>query len=151
MGQKFAAYDANRSIVAFYDSVDSPAPPDTKVVEITDAEWRTAINAPSIGKRAMFDENMRIVLGELVAPTRAELASAKRAERDASLRTTDWLVSRHQDEKLIGDGTTLTAEQFAVLLKYRQALRDSSELPGWPNVALPAPPPFINEGSIAID
>ncbi|MBH9723926.1 phage tail protein [Burkholderia contaminans] len=152
MGQKFAAYDANRNVVAFYDAVDSPAPPDAKVVEITDAEWRTAIDAPSAGKRAMLDESMRVVLGDPIAPTRAELASAKRAERDASLRATDWLVSRHQDEKLIGDGTTLTAEQFAVLLKYRQALRESSELPGWPNVALPAPPPFIsNEGSIAID
>jgi hypothetical protein len=151
MGQKLAAYDANRNIVAFYDTVDSPAPPDVQVAEITDAEWRTAINAPSVGKRAMLDEHMHVMLADPVAPTRAELASAKRAERDAALRATDWLVSRHQDEKLIGDGTTLTAEQFAALLKYRQSLRESSELPGWPNVALPAPPAFINERTTAIE
>ncbi|MCO1349951.1 phage tail assembly chaperone (plasmid) [Burkholderia vietnamiensis] len=151
MGQKQAAYDLNNGIVAFYDTVDSPAPSDVKVVDITDSDWRTAIEAPSLGKRAVLNERMQIVLIDPPTPTRAEIANAKRAERDVALHATDWLVSRHQDEKLLGDGTTLTADQFALLLKYRQALRECSELPGWPNVALPVPPPFATQGTAAIE
>ena len=48
-----------------------------------------------------------------------------------------------QDEKLIGDGTTLTPDQFAVLLRYRRALRELSDAPGWPIVDLPAVPDFL--------
>ncbi|WP_175922197.1 phage tail assembly chaperone [Burkholderia latens] len=142
MGQKFAAYDAQRNITAFYDIIDSPPPADAKVVEISDDEWRTAIEAPSRGKRATLDENERVVLVDPPAPTRAEVARAKRAERDAALHATDWLVSRHQDEQLLGDGTTLTADQFAALLRYRQSLREAGDLPGWPYTELPCPPPF---------
>lgn len=45
MGQKYAAYDSNGAIVAFYDSVDSPVPASvTNVIELTDAQWQTCIN-----------------------------------------------------------------------------------------------------------
>ena len=37
MGQKQAAYDDSGIVVAFYDSVDSPAPEGAKVVAISDA------------------------------------------------------------------------------------------------------------------
>jgi hypothetical protein len=142
MGQKFAAFDSQGNITAFYDTVDSPPPPDAKVVEISDDEWRTAIEAPSRGKRATVDEQMRVVLVDPPAPTRDERARAKRAQRDAALRSTDWLVARHQDEKLIGNGTTLTADQFAALIQYRQALRDIADADRWPDVDLPAAPDF---------
>ncbi|CAG9218699.1 tail fiber assembly protein [Burkholderia vietnamiensis] len=142
MGQKFAAFDAQGHITAFYDSVDSPAPADVKVVDISDDEWRAALEASTHGMRATLDERRRVVFVEPPAPTRSEVATAKRAERDAALHATDWLVSRHQDEQLLGDGTTLTADQFAVLLRYRQSLREASDLPGWPYTELPSPPLF---------
>ncbi|KVQ67902.1 phage tail protein [Burkholderia territorii] len=143
MGQKFAAVDVQGNVTAFYDFVDSPPPADAQVVEISDEEWRTAIEASSRGKRATLDENERIVLVDPPAPTRAEVAATKRAARDAALHATDWLVSRHQDEQLLGDGTTLTADQFAALLRYRQSLREAGDLPGWPYTELPSPPLFI--------
>ncbi|MBU9260341.1 phage tail assembly chaperone [Burkholderia multivorans] len=143
MGQKYAAFDDRGYVTAFYDSADSPPPAEAKVVGISDEEWRAAIAAPSSGKRAMVDNSMRLVLSDPPAPTRAELANARRAERDAALKATDWLVSRHQDEKLIGDGTTLTSSQFEALIKYRQALRDISNADRWPDVALPAAPDFV--------
>ncbi|WP_330727881.1 phage tail protein [Burkholderia multivorans] len=144
MGQKFAAVDGQGNVTAFYDFVDSPPPADARVVEISDDEWRAAVDAPSRGKRAVVDENKRVVLVDPPAPTRAEVALAKRMERDAALHATDWLVSRHQDEQLLGDGTTLTADQFAALLRYRQSLREAGDLPGWPYVDLPSPPPFVS-------
>ena len=45
-------------------------------------------------------------------------------ERDFRLSTTDWLVTRHNEEKLLGVQTTLTDSQFTQLLNYRQALRN---------------------------
>ncbi|MCA8198882.1 phage tail assembly chaperone [Burkholderia vietnamiensis] len=142
MGQKFAAFDTQGKITAFYDSVDSPPPAAAKVVEICDDEWRTAIEAPSRGKRATLDEGMRVVLVDPPAPTRVEIAAAKRAARDAALHATDWLVSRHQEEKLLGKGTTLAADQFAALIIYRQALRDIADAGRWPDVELPTAPDF---------
>jgi hypothetical protein len=45
MGQKYAAYDLSGVIVAYYDSVDSPAPASvTNLTALTDAEWQTCIN-----------------------------------------------------------------------------------------------------------
>jgi hypothetical protein len=41
MGQKFAAYNPSGAIIAFYDSVDSPAPQSVTAIEITDAQRQT--------------------------------------------------------------------------------------------------------------
>jgi hypothetical protein len=142
MGQKLAAFDERGNITAFYDSAVSPAPQGVSVVEIDDTVWVDLINAQSGGKRLVVDETGKVATLDRLPPTRAEAALAKRMERDAALHATDWLVSRHQDEQLLGDGTTLTADQFAALLRYRQSLREASGLPGWPQTDLPSPPPF---------
>ncbi|HDR9259632.1 TPA: hypothetical protein QDB21_005654 [Burkholderia vietnamiensis] len=73
MGQKYAAFDAQGNITAFYDSVDSPVPagvPNT--VEITQEQWQTCINQQG---------QWHVVSGALAPvppPTAAEqLATAK--------------------------------------------------------------------------
>ncbi|KWE44622.1 phage tail protein [Burkholderia ubonensis] len=143
MGQKFAAFDAQGNITAFYDSVDSPAPSGANVVGISNDEWRVLIDGPAHGKRGAIDESMRPVLIAPPAPSRDSVAKAMRGKRDSAMDATDWLVSRHQDEKLIGSGTTLTSAQFSTLIKYRQALRDISDADGWPYIELPAAPDFV--------
>ncbi|KWC13804.1 phage tail assembly chaperone [Burkholderia ubonensis] len=143
MGQKLAAYDKQRSIVAFYDTTDSPAPMGVNVVEISDDEWCALIGGQSQGKRLALDGNMKPLLVDPPAPTRDQVAALMRNKRDSAMESTDWLVSRHQDEKLIGSGTTLTAAQFATLIKYRQALRDISAADGWPYIDLPAAPDLV--------
>ncbi|KVL86795.1 phage tail assembly chaperone [Burkholderia stagnalis] len=143
MAQKQAAFDTKGNLVAFYDTVDSPAPLGVNIVDITDDEWRTLIEGQSHGKRAALDGNMRPVLIDPPAPTRDDVAAAMRSKRDSAMSATDWLVSRHQDEKLIGNGTTLSAAQFSTLIKYRQALRDISDAEGWPHIALPPAPDFV--------
>lgn len=45
-------------------------------------------------------------------------------ERNMRLNSTDWLVSRHNEEKLLGITTTLSESKFTQLLTYRQQLRD---------------------------
>ncbi|UXU86987.1 phage tail protein [Burkholderia sp. S-53] len=143
MGKKLAAYNAEGHITAIYDTVDSPAPDGVAVIEITADQWHDLMRAQGIGKRLAVKDGAPIAV-DPPPPTRAELASAKRAQRDFALKGTDWLVSRHQDEQLLGDGTTLTADQFAMLLRYRQSLREASDLPGWPIADLPLPPPFAS-------
>lgn len=68
MSQKFAAYDAQGRINAFYDDEDSPPPAGVATLEITDEEWQTCLGLPSY----------TVVNGALVAPTppsAAELAA----------------------------------------------------------------------------
>ncbi|MCX4139358.1 phage tail assembly chaperone [Paraburkholderia sp. SEWSISQ10-3 4] len=143
MGQKLAAYDTQGAIIAFYDSIDSPAPEGVAVTRITDEQWRMLLAGQKDGKRLAVNESREAVLLDPLPPSRADLAAAARAARDVAMASTDWLVARHQDEKLIGDGTTLTTDQFTVLLKYRQALRELSGAVGWPNIDLPAVPDFL--------
>ncbi|KVN25679.1 phage tail protein [Burkholderia pyrrocinia] len=149
MGQKQAAYDSNGNIVAFHDSADCPAPHGVSVIDISDERWLDLINAQSAGKRLVVNSEGEPVALDPLPPTRAEIASAKRAQRDSALAATDWLVARHQDEKLLGNGTTLTGDQFVMLLSYRQSLRECSGMPNWPDVTLPSPPPFASEQGIA--
>jgi hypothetical protein len=143
MGKKFAAYDEGLSRIVFYDSIDSPVPDSVQAVEITIEQWQTLIDGQGNGKRVALNDNGMPALFDPLPPNRAQMADMMRAERDSALKSTDWLVARHQDEKLIGDGTTLTASQFTALLKYRQALRDLADATGWPAVDLPAAPDFV--------
>ncbi|KVE97373.1 phage tail protein [Burkholderia vietnamiensis] len=143
MGRKQAAYDANGNIVAFYDTVDSPAPTGTNVLDISDDDWRALIDGQARGQRAVLDASKRVVLVDPPAPSREDVAVSMRGKRDSAMNATDWLASRHQDEKLIGNGTTLTSAQFSALIKYRQALRDISGSDGWPYVDLPTAPDFV--------
>lgn len=48
-------------------------------------------------------------------------------QRAQYLADTDWLVQRHQEELLREVLTTLTSEQFAALLTYKQELRDITQ------------------------
>ncbi|MEQ0775886.1 hypothetical protein ABLT15_26630 [Paraburkholderia tropica] len=80
MGQKYAAYDASGTLAGFYDSVDSPVPDGVSVVEITDAEWLTAIQTGAIG--------YTVVGGALTPPaakTDAELLADAQATQKSTL------------------------------------------------------------------
>lgn len=57
--------------------------------------------------------------------------------RRAYLFNTDWLVLRHTEQLTTGS-TTLTNEQYAQLIAYRQALRDMTS-----DSDFPTPPLFV--------
>jgi len=59
-------------------------------------------------------------------------AASERVWRDSEVASSEWLVTRHRDEQDMHRETTLTVEQFAELLNYRQALRDWPQSEGFP-------------------
>ncbi|WP_256573558.1 phage tail assembly chaperone [Pseudomonas sp. B14(2017)] len=87
--------------------------------------------------------------GEKFAPP-AMLATdriaAERAWRDGEISSSEWLVNRHRDELDMQRATTITAEQFAELLVYRQALRDWPQTEAFPDMQQrPEPPNWIDQ------
>lgn len=75
-----------------------------------------------------------------------ELAAQERSWRNSQVSSTEWLVTRHRDEQDMQLTTTLSAEQFAELLGYRQALRDWPAAGAFPDSALrPIAPPWVAE------
>jgi len=74
------------------------------------------------------------------------VAGIEREWRDGVINRTQWLAARHRDEQDMVMPTTLTAEQFAELLSYRQALRDWPQLEAFPSTEQrPVAPPWIAE------
>jgi hypothetical protein len=66
----------------------------------------------------------------------------RKAQRKSYLDQSDWMTTRHRDQKDKGGPTTLTEEQYLQLLDYKQALRD------WPssgnyNEPLPVKPEWM--------
>lgn len=71
-------------------------------------------------------------------------AAAEREWRDAELAQMMALRDRHRDQLEIGGATTLTAEQYAEVLVYMQALRDWPQSEAFPDSsARPVPPTFL--------
>ncbi|TXD59923.1 DUF4376 domain-containing protein [Ralstonia sp. TCR112] len=81
MTQKFAAYDSQGHITAYYDGIDSPVPPsETNVIEITQDEWLACINQPGY----------TVLNGALVAPlppTNKELLAQAKALQATKVST----------------------------------------------------------------
>lgn len=79
MGQKFAAYNTQGQIVAYYDSIDSPAPSGVQVLNITEAQWQQCIEQPG----------WAVANGALVAPappTSAQLLAQAQAAQIGALK-----------------------------------------------------------------
>jgi hypothetical protein len=78
MSQKYAAYDSTGAIVAFYDSVDSPAPAGTSMIEITDDQWLECL-----ATRGYTVSNGTLVAP--AAPTEEDLLVAAKATKIVDL------------------------------------------------------------------
>lgn len=77
-------------------------------------------------------------------PTEAELAAAVRAQRDAQIAALRWLIDRHRDEVALGRSTTLTVEDYLLVLQHVQDLRDVPEQDSFPSaVDWPRLPPEL--------
>lgn len=92
-------------------------------IEISEALYLAVIGNPDPGKIRAHDEKglPYLVDAPVLAP---DPAAQEREWRDAALASVMWLRERHRDQVEISEQTTLTAEQFATLLVYMQALRD---------------------------
>lgn len=65
------------------------------------------------------------------------------SQRNTLLTKSDWVVTRHLEEKMTGKDQTLSEEQFIEFLNYRQELRDITKLEDFPFISLPQQPSFL--------
>lgn len=65
------------------------------------------------------------------------------SQRNTLLTKSDWIVTRHLEEKMTGKDHTLSEEQFVEFLKYRQELRDITKMEDFPFISLPQQPSFL--------
>ena len=70
--------------------------------------------------------------GQKFMPSALDKLSALRAERDRRLDATTWLVERHKEQTAGNIDVSITGEDYAALLTYRQALRDLPQQEGFP-------------------
>ncbi|MFM0165653.1 hypothetical protein PQR39_35125 [Paraburkholderia sediminicola] len=125
MGQKYAAYDANGNINAFYDSVDSPVPAGlTNVIEITDAQWQTCIN--NQGQWYVSDG----ALAPVPPPTAAELLAQAQAAQTAILSAAYAAAINAPVSYTTAAGTTAVFNQNAVAKANLQNAMLASEKSG---------------------
>lgn len=88
----------------------------------------------------------RYVDGSFEPAPGEDMAALERAWRDSVINPTEWLVGRHRDEQDMELTTTLQAEQFAELLRYRQALRDWPQSELFPGIEhRPVPPAWLDD------
>ncbi|PZW75538.1 phage tail assembly chaperone [Pseudomonas sp. 2848] len=116
------------------------------VVEISNEEHAELLEGESSGKRITANEDGYPVLTDPPRPSSEEVAAFERQWRDGALQAAIWLRERHRDQQEIGTDTSLTAEQFAALLVYMQALRDWPQSQQFPEIEhRPVAPPWIAE------
>ncbi|MEW5714569.1 phage tail protein [Pseudomonas sp. SB113] len=112
--------------------------------EITRERHTQLLEACSNGKVLRPGEDGEPQLSEPAPPSSQELNERERTWRTTELSRYEWVVARHRDEQDMMGGTTLTPQQFAELLQYRQALRDWPSADVFPETELrPFPPTWL--------
>jgi hypothetical protein len=115
-------------------------------VAISEARFLEVLANPPLGKRRGHDEGGLPILVDMLPPSSEDLAAEERAWRDAEVLRVSWLRDRHRDQVEVGAATTLSAEQFAELLAYLQALRDWPQGEQFPLIDhRPIAPPWLIE------
>ncbi|MDR5013500.1 phage tail assembly chaperone [Aeromonas veronii] len=70
-------------------------------------------------------------------------AKVLRANRDAILASSMWIVERHRGQVELAGETSITHHQYKELLSYHQTLRDLPSQPGWPDIEIPSAPTWL--------
>lgn len=81
-------------------------------------------------------------------PQRVEIAldepASERDWRNSELLRFDWVVARHREERELNVKSTLSDEEFVLLLHLRQQLRDWPTTAGFPKIThRPCPTPLL--------
>lgn len=99
-------------VPAFSTLQRPPSVPPGHVAQFVDGAWGIVEVPPP-------------AVADIGAEQEEDPAAVARLQRDRLLASTDWLVTRHQEQVLAGVETALTAEKFAQLAAWRQSLRDA--------------------------
>ncbi|WP_172314380.1 phage tail assembly chaperone [Pseudomonas sp. WS 5079] len=119
-------------------------PPKAELRDLPQDKYLALLVAQSQGKVIQANSKGEPVAVEPPPPSDAELERRERTWRDRILAETDSVVVRHRDELEVARPTTITAEQYAALQAYRQALRDWTQSPNFPDIEhRPSPPGWL--------
>ena len=117
-----------RGEMEWTDDINHPLTPDDYEADVAPfvALWEA--------EKARLDGEAAASEAARIAEYNSEPARAARirAERDRRLDATTWLVERHKEQTAGNIETSITGEDYAALLTYRQALRDLPQQQGFP-------------------
>ncbi|WP_126285013.1 tail fiber assembly protein [Burkholderia stagnalis] len=105
MGQKFAAFDAQGNITAFYDSIDSPVPQGVPVIEISNEQWLAMLEGQASGKRLVIDASGQPSILPPLPLTPSQIIARNTQHRDALLRQAGIALAPLQMAVALGDAT----------------------------------------------
>lgn len=135
MGQKQAAWDDAGTIIAFYDTVDSPAPEGVGTVDITDEEWQSLLDGQGQGKRMVVIDGIA-QLADPLPPSAEQIKASNTATRDSFLADASAVIAPLQDAVDIGEATDAETAALLAWKKYRVAVNrvDLTQSPAaWPD------------------
>lgn len=119
---------------AHYDTDIWPHTLPDDAVEVTTGDHNALMAAVAQGMLIEAGEGGAPVAVPPADPSIDMLARAARSARDAAIADYRWLVDRHRDEIALGHTTTLTVEDYILVLTCIQDLRDLPEQDGFPAV-----------------
>ena len=93
-------------------------------VTLTNDEHMALMDAQAEGKVIVFHADKKPTLEDPPPPTDEELAQQIRSKRDALIESVEWRIQRYQQQCALGIKPNDSAESYASLLAYVQALRD---------------------------
>lgn len=129
---------------AFYDTAAWPHDLPGDVVVVTPKRHQALMAAMAQGKRIRGNAKGAPQACEPSSPSPASLVEQARRRRDREISQVRWLIDRHRDEQALQLTTTLTSEDYALVLKHVQDLRDITEQAGFPaSIAWPVLPPEL--------
>ncbi|UTV56182.1 tail fiber assembly protein [Burkholderia arboris] len=135
MGKKLAAYDAQKTIVAFYDTIDSPAPDGVSVIQITDAEWEELLAGQAAGQRLVIDASGKPALLPPAPPTPEQIVARNTASRDRLLERVSVALMPLQMAVSLGEATDDEREAARQWVLYSRSVKSVSLTvadPVWP-------------------
>lgn len=137
MGQKFAAYDAQRNVIGFYDSDIGPVPDGTKAVAITDDQWQMLLMGQAVGKHAALDLNLSPILLDPLPPTPDQIVAMNTARREDLLQQASTALVPLQMAIVLGEATdaeTALAKVWVAFTRAVKAIDLTVTNPTWPTL-----------------
>ena len=134
---------------AFYDPASWPHDLPTDIVLISESEHARLLGELSSGRLLDVDAEGLPRTIEPAGPTIEQLALQARQRRDTEIAAVQWLIERHRSESSLQLSTTLTDEDYLLVHRYVQDLRDVPEQDSFPHdIQWPSlPAVFLETGS----
>ncbi len=117
---------------AFYDTDIWPHDLPGDAVEVESERHVALMQDVTVGHVIAANDNGQPIAVEPPSPSEDAMAAFARRERDIRITSIRWLIDRHRDEVALDLTTTLTREDYLLVLAYVQTLRDLPEQEGFP-------------------